>query len=407
MVDQRPEPASNPLMYGGLLPQEEMLAMGKKYKKLTIGIPRERQQIEQRVSLTPEAVEVLVDNGHEVLLESKAGEGARYNDNDYSECGAFIIDNRKQVLNADILLKVSPLEIKDIEMLKGNQVILSSVHLSRQTEEYIRGLMDKKCTAFAIEQIRDEHDCFPVIQSMSAISGISAINIAAELLSNQNGGKGILLGGISGITPTEVVIIGADTVAEFAARAALGLGALVKVFDNSPQRLEELQRNLGQRLHTSIFHPKVLRRTLKSADVVIGALNLWDTGPRYFVTEDMVKEMKRGSVIIDLSIDQGGCIETSEYRTLQDATYVKHNVIHFTVPNLPSRVARTASIALSNILSPILVTVGSSGGFKPFLKANLGVRNSVYIYNGILTNEYLGNQFGIPSKNIDLLMAAF
>jgi alanine dehydrogenase len=394
-------------MYGGLLPQEEMVAMGKKFKKLTIGIPREKQQVEQRVSLTPEAVEVLVNNGHDVLLETKAGEGARYNDNDYSECGAFIIDSRKQVLNADIILKVSALDVRDIEMLKGNQVILSSVHLARQTEDYIRGLMDKKCTAFAIEQIRDEHGYYPVIQSMSAISGISAINIAAELLSNQDGGKGVLLGGIAGITPTEVVIIGADTIAEFAARAALGLGSIVKVFDNSPQRLEELQRNLGRRLYTSIFHPKVLRRTLKSADVVIGAINLWDTGPRYFVTEDMVREMKKGSVIIDLSIDMGGCIETSEYRSLHDAIYTKHNVIHFSVPNLPSRVARTASIALSNILSPILVTVGSSGGFKPFLKANFGVRNSVYIYNGILTNEYLGNQFGIPSKNIDLLMAAF
>jgi alanine dehydrogenase len=407
MVDQRPEPTSNPLMYGGILPQEEMIALGKKYKKLTIGIPKEKQHVEQRVSLTPEAVEVLVDNGHEVLIESKAGEGARYNDTDYSECGAFIIENKKQVLNADIIIKVSPLDVKEIEMLKGNQVVLSSVHITRQSEEYIRALMDKKITAFAIEQIRDEHDFYPVIQSMSAISGISAINIAAELLSNQSGGKGVLLGGISGITPTEVIIIGADTVAEFAARAAIGLGALVKVFDNSPQKLEGLQQQLGQRLHTSIFHPKVLRRALKSADVVIGALNLWDTGPRYFVTEDMVKDMKKGSVIIDLSIDQGGCIETSEYRTLQDAIYTKHDVIHFTVPNLPSRVARTASIALSNILSPILVTVGSSGGFKPFLKANLGVRNSVYIYNGILTNEYLGNQFGIPSKNIDLLMAAF
>jgi alanine dehydrogenase len=385
-------------MYGGILPQEEMLALGKKYKKLTMGIPREKHQIEQRVSLTPEAVEVLVDNGHEVLLESKSGEGARYNDNDYSECGAFIIESKKQVLNADIIIKVSPLETKEIEMLKGNQVVLSSVHITKQSEEYIRGLMDKKVTAFAIEQIKDEHGCYPVIQSMSAISGISAINIAAELLSNQNGGKGVLLGGISGITPTEVIIIGADTVAEFAARAAIGLGALVKVFDNSPQKLEELQRCLGQRLHTSIFHPKVLRRALKSADVVIGALNLWDTGPRYFVTEDMVKEMKKGSVVIDLSIDQGGCIETSEYRTLPESTYTKHNVIHYSVPNLPSRVARTASIALSNILSPILVTAGSSGGFKPFLKANLGVRNSVYIYIRILTNEYLGNQFWYPLK---------
>lgn len=407
MVDPKPAGANSPLMYGGLLPQEEMVALGKKFKKLTIGIPREKQQVEQRVSLTPEAVEVLVNNGHDVLLETKAGEGSRYSDTDYSECGAFIIENRKQVLNADIILKVSPLDIKDIEMLKGNQVILSSVHLAKQTEEYIRGLMNKKCTVLAIEQIRDDHNTYPVIQSMSAISGISAINIAAELLSNHNGGKGVMLGGIAGITPTEVVIIGAGTTAEFAARAALGLGAFVKVFDNSPQKLEELQQNLGRRLYTSIFHPKVLRRTLKSADVVIGAINLWDTGPRYFITEDMVMEMKKGSVIIDLSVDMGGCVETTEYRSLQDAVYIKHNVIHYSVPNLPSRVARTASIALSNILSPILVTVGSSGGFKPFLKANLGVRNSVYIYNGILTNEYLGNQLGIPSKNIDLLMAAF
>jgi alanine dehydrogenase len=407
MADQRPEPSSNPLMYGGILPQEEMLAIGKKHRKLTIGIPREKQSVEQRVSLTPEAVEVLVDNGHEVILESKAGEAARYTDTDYSECGAFIVDNKKHVLNTDVILKVSPLDSKEIEMLKGNQVILSTIHFGRQSEEYIRGLMDKKTTALAIEQIKDEHGCFPIIQSMSSIAGISAINIAAELLSNQHGGKGILLGGISGITPTEVVIIGADTIAEFAARAAIGMGALVKVFDNSPHKLEELQRYLGQRCHTSIFHPKVLRRTLKSADVVIGALNLWDTGPRYFVTEDMVREMKKGSVIIDLSIDQGGCIETSEYRTLQDPVYTKYDVIHYSVPNLPSRAARTASIALSNIISPILVTIGSSGGFKPFLKANLGVRNSVYLYNGILTNEYLGNQFGIPSKNIDLLMAAF
>ncbi|MBN1158040.1 MAG: alanine dehydrogenase [Bacteroidales bacterium] len=394
-------------MYGGLMPQEELLAVGKKHKKLRIGIPRENQQVERRVTLTPEAVEVLVDNGHEVLLESKAGEGARYLDTDYSECGAFIVDNKKQVLQADIILKVSSLDLKEIDMLQENQVVISSVHLSRQSEEYIRGLMARKVTAIATDQIKDEQGSFPVVQGMSAIAGISAINIAGEYLSSQSGGKGVMLGGISGITPTEVIIIGAGTAAEFAARAALGMGALVKVFDNSPQRLEELQRNLGHRLHTSIFHPKVLRRTLKSADVLIGAVNLWETGARYFVTEDMVRDMKKGSVIIDLSIDQGGCIETSEYRTLQDPVYIKHDVIHYCVPNLPSRVSRTASIALSNVISPILVTVGNSGGFKPFLKDNLGVRNGVYIYNGILTNDYLGNLLGISSKDIDLLMAAF
>ncbi len=407
MVEQKPDSSNMPLMYGGILPQEEMLEIGKRQKKLVIGIPKEKKHEEQRISLTPEAVEVLVGNGHEVVIESKAGEGAHYSDKDYSECGGFVIDTRKQILNADIILKVGALNLDEIDLLKGNQVIISTLQAHRQKESYIKKLLAKKVTAIAYEYIKNEYNSFPVLQSMNAISGNTAIIIAGEYLSNKNGGKGVMLGGISGITPTEVVIIGADTAAEFAARAALGFGAFVKVFDTSPQKLEQLQKNLGVRLHTSIFHPRVLHKALKSADVVIGAFNLYDKGPRYFVTEEMVKEMKKGSIIIDISIDQGGCIETSECRTHLNPVYEKHNVIHYCVANLPSRVARTASIALSNIISPIMINIGNSGGIKPFLRANLGVRHGVYIYNGILTNEQLGSNFNIPSKDIDLLMAAF
>jgi len=407
MVEQKPDPSSNPLMYGGILPQEEMLSVGRKHKKLVIGIPKEDQQIEQRTPLTPEAVEVLVGDGHEVHIETKAGEGSRYTNTDYSECGGFITETRKDIFTSDIILKVSPLIPDEIEMLAGNQVVISSVHQNHLTEEYIKGMMQKKITAVAFDSIKDEYGCLPFVDSMSAISGISAIIMAGEYLSNHHGGKGVMLGGISGITPTEVVIIGAGTAAEFAARAALGLGAFVKVFDNSPHSLEQLQQNLGRRLHTSIFHPKVLRRALKSADLLIGTVQLQDKGPRYFVTEDMVREMKKGSVIIDLSIDQGGCIETSEYRTLLDPVYTLHDVIHFCVPNMPSRVARTASIALSNLLYPILFSMAASGGFIPFLKANMGVRAGIYMFNGILTNEYIGSRLGLPSKDIDLLMAAF
>jgi alanine dehydrogenase len=298
MVEQKPESHNVPLMYGGLLPQEEMLEIGKRQKKLIIGMPREKQHLEQRISLTPEAIEVLVDNGHEVLIEAKAGEGAHYSDKNYSECGGFIIENKNQVLGADIVLKVEPLDLEEIDMLRGNQVVFSGLHIHSQKEDYIRKLMDKKVTAIAYEYIKDEYHYFPVLQSMNAIAGNTAIIIAGEYLSNNNGGKGVMLGGISGITPTEVVILGAGTAAEFAARAALGHGAFVKVFDPSPQKLEQLQKNLGTRLHTSIFHPQVLRRTLKSADVLIGAFNLYDKGPRYFVTEEMVKEMKKGSVIM-------------------------------------------------------------------------------------------------------------
>jgi len=407
MVEQKPNSSNVPLMYGGILPQEEMLEIGKKHKKIIIGIPKDDHNVERRVSLTPEAVEVLVNNGHDVLMESKAGEGARYSDNEYSENGGYIIENKKQVMNADIILKVAPLSDEEIKLLKGDQLIITSLQMNTQNREYIIKMMDKKVTAVAFEHIKNEFNCFPVMESMRAIAGNTAIIIAGEYLSNFNGGKGVMLGGISGITPTEVVIIGAGTAGEYAARAALGFGAIVKVFDNSPHKLEDLQKNLGQRIFTSIFHPQVLKRTLKSADVLIGAINLWDKGPRYFITEDMVKEMKKGSIIIDISIDQGGCIETSECRSHADPAYTKHDVIHYSIANLPSKVARTASIALSNIISPILVNMGNSGGIKPFLKADLGVRHGVYIYNGILTNENIGNRFEIPSKDIDLLMAAF
>ncbi|MBN2349441.1 MAG: alanine dehydrogenase [Bacteroidales bacterium] len=407
MVDQKPESAKMPLRYTGLLPQEEMLEIGKRQKKLIIGIPKENHEEENRIPLTPEAVEVLVNNGHDVIIESKAGEGAKYSDTDYSERGGFIVDNKQQTLNADIILKVAPLHPTEIKNLKGNQLIISSLQLYNNNGDHIRNLINKKTTAIAYEYIRDEFGRYPVMHSMHAITGNTAIIIAGDLLNNNNGGKGVMLGGISGITPTEVVIIGAGTAAEFAARAALGFGCFVKIFDTSVHKLEQLQQNLGTRLHTSIFHPQVLQRTLKSADVVIGAVNLHDSGPRYFITEEMVTEMKKGSVIIDISIDQGGCIETSEYRTHKNPVFIKHGVIHYCEVNLPSRVARTSSIALSNIISPVLVNIGNSGGIKPFLKANVNVRHGVYLYNGILTNEYVGNILDIPAKDINLLMAAF
>ena len=407
MVKQKSDSSDTPLMYSGLLPQEEMLEIGKKHKKLTIGIPKEDFSQEKRVPLTPEAVEVLVNNGHDILIETKAGEGANYSDSDYSEHGGFIVQTKKQALSADIILKVGPIDTKDISALKGNQIIVTSLHLISQSQDYIKQLMTKKVTAIAFEYLKDEFDSYPVLQSMSTISGSAAILIAGELLSNTSGGKGIILGGISGITPTEVVILGAGTAAEAAIRAAMGLGAFVKVFDTSVQRLEQLQRNLSTRLHTSIFHPQVFTRTLKSADVLIGSISLHDKGPRYFVTEDMVRNMKDGSVIVDLSIDQGGCIETSECKSLNSPVYVKHNVIHYSVANLPSRVSRTASIAISNILSPIVISMGNSGGLKPLLKDKPGIRSGVYIYNGILTNDLIGNRFDLPSKDIDLLMAAF
>lgn len=391
----------------GFMPQEEMLEVGKKAQKLVIGIPKENKKYESRVGLTPEAVEILVNNGHEVLIEKNAGKAANYTDNNYSENGAQIVNNKSDVFQCDIILKIAPPTIEEIELFKNNQVLLSSLHFPSQSEEYIRKLMQKRITAISFEGLKDKENCYPVVRSMSEIAGITSILIASEYLSNVNDGKGVLLGGVSGITPTEVVILGAGTAAEHAARAAIGLGAFIKVFDFSVSKLKSIQTNVASRLFTSVFHPRVMEKHLKSADVVIGAMHLGEKGPQFLITEEMVKKMKKGSVIIDLSIDQGGCIETSECRTHLDPVYTKYGVVHYCVPNIASRVARTASIALSNVFNPILLSIAETGGVQKQLKRDVGLRHGVYIYNGILTNDRIGNHFGIPSKDIELLMAAF
>lgn len=390
----------------GLLAQEETLDVAKKQYQLVIGIPREVDMYENRIPLTPEAVEVLVKNGHTVLLETNAGKGANYTDAHFSERGGLIID-AAQVYKADVILKIAPLTLHEISLLKENQIIFSSLQYRNHCEDYIRGLIQKRVTAIAFENIKDDNNCYPIVRSMSEISGNTAILIAAEYLSNVNNGKGVMLGGITGITPAEVVILGSGTAAESAARAALGLGAFVKIIDNSINQMELLQNHLGMRLYTSVLHPQVLKKALKSADIVIGAIHFTDTNAKFYVTEEMVSKMKKGSVIVDISIDQGGCFETSECRTHGDPVYTKHDVIHYCVPNIPSRVSRTASIALSNAIGPILLEVAASGGLISQLRYDMGLRQGVYIYNGILTSQIIGNQLGLPAQDINLLMAAF
>jgi alanine dehydrogenase len=401
-------PQSWALGKGSLLPQEEVLETGKKRKQIVVGLPAELQEDESRIGLTPEAVELLVSNGHQVLVESKAGERAHYSDNEYSECGGFIVDSHNEIFaRSDLILKISPLTGSEIGHLKNHQFIISSLRHMTQEKDFFYSMMKKRVTAVSFEHLRNNDDSFPVLRSMSEIAGGTSILIAAEYLSNQHGGKGVMLGGITGITPTEVVILGAGTAAESAARAALSLGALVKVFDHSVDRLRRLKNVLGHNLYTSVFHPRVITRALQSADVVIGSLHLDGNRPRFFITEEMVREMKKGSVIVDLSIDQGGCIETSQCRSHRSPVFTKYGVIHYCVPNIPSRVARTATIALSNIFAPLILSIGESGGIKSILLHNQGLRKGVYLYNGLLTNSMIGMMFDIPYKDIEFLMAAF
>jgi len=390
-----------------LLPQEEMLEIGNKKRQFVIGLPKESRENESRVALTPLAVELLTNSGHQVIIESGAGDAANFSDNDYSEKGGFIEKSKNYVLKCDIVIKVPPFSDDEINMVKGNQILFSSLNIGTISEEYISKLMQKKVTAFAFEYIKDENNCYPVVRSMSEIAGSTAVLIASEYLSNVHEGKGEMLGGITGVNPSEVVILGAGTAGEFAARTALGLGAMVKVFDASVYKLRRLQNNLGQRVFTSVLQPKVLSNALRSADVVIGAMRFIEQSPKYLVNEEMVRNMKKGSVIIDISIDQGGCFETSRVRSHKDPVFQKFGVVHYCVPNIASRVARTASYALSNIFAPIILSIGDSGNLKQFLKEDAGVRQGIYIYNGLLTNSYIGNNFCLPSKAIDLLVAGF
>jgi len=389
------------------MPKEEHLETAVRNRKISVGIPCDKNDDEKRVALTPEAVNLLVECDNEVIVQKGAGSGANYTDKDYCENGAIITDSPARVYSADAIIKVAPFSEKDAEYLKGNQVILSYLNVLKLNEDTLGKLLRKKVTAIAFEKIRDSNGEMPVVESMSEIAGITSLLIASEYLSNLHGGKGVMLGGITGVTPTEVVIIGANTAGEYAARAAIGLGSTVKIFDSSLTRLRRFQNLLGQRLQTSVFHPQVIKKALKSADVLIGAIELEDLRPWYFITEDMVRNMKKGAVIIDLSIDRGGCIETTECRALKDPVYEKHGVIHFSAWNLPSRVARTASIALSNVFTPLLQRMADAGGITQLLKNDQGLRNGAYIYNGMLTNETLGQKFGIISKDLDLLISAF
>jgi len=390
-----------------LMPQEELLETGLKKKKLSIGVPRESDENEKRVPLTPEAVNILVEAGNQVYVQEGSGKGANFSDKDYSENGAQITKTGEEVFNCDLIIKVAPFSAKEVEKLRDRTTVLSFLKVLKQTKSTLTGMMQKNITAVAFERIRDRNDEFPVVESMSEISGVTAVLIASEYLSNKYGGKGVMLGGISGVTPTEVIIIGAGTAGEYAARAALGLGAEVKIFDNSVHKLRRFQSLLGQRLQTSVYHPQVLHKALKSADVLIGAIEIEDLRPWYHITEDMVRKMKKGSFLIDLSIDRGGCIETMECRDLKDPVYQKHGVIHFAAWNLPSRVARTASIALSNVFTPLIQEMADQGGLDMLLKSNSGLTNGVYVYKGILTNETLGQKFNLLSKDINLLLAAF
>ena len=387
--------------------QEKEVFAEYRQKRLTIGLPNETERRENRVCLTPEAVAMMGDMGHTIMVQRGDGEAAHYHDREYAYAGAQMFETCEEVYTADIILKPTPVMQADVEMMHDRQVIMSPIELFELRKEAVVEMMQKKITAVGFDILKDENETYPVVQMMSEISGSSAIMIASEYLSNSREGKGILLGGVTGITPAEVVILGAGTLGEYAARTALALGAEVKVFDHSLERLRRINHCLGRRVYTSVFHKPVLERALLSADVLIGALRFFDDDLGITVSEEQVRLMKQGAVIVDMSIEHGGCIETSGPTTHENPTYVYNGVIHYCVPNVPSRVARTASIAYSNLFTPLFDKISRAGGFNAAIKNDKGLRHGVYVYNGVLTKRVIADRYGLVSRDIDLLLAAF
>ena len=390
-----------------VFPEECLLRENAQNQPLSIGIPKENSDIETRLGLTPEGVAIVVEEGHSVYIQRSAGSSISYTDLQYSEAGAFLVDSADEVFGTDIVLKIAPPTVGELQLMKKGATIFSLLQLTNLSKECIELMMEKKLTAVAYELIKDQQKTFPVVNSLAEVEGNSAIAVASELLTSQYGGKGLLLGSVAGVPPTEVLVLGADTSCVVASRIALAIGAGVKIFDYNISKLRQIKQQLGQHVFTSAIHPNVLFKALATADVVIGNLRYINESERFMVSEELVKTMKKGSVIIDLSVDLGGCFETSECRTIKNPVYQKHGVIHYCAPNISARVPRTASMALSNIFAPMLLEVGRSGSIKSAVSENTGFRHGVYVYKGIPVNRLISEYYGIKSNDIGLLIAGF
>ena len=388
-----------------LQPQEKLDRISNAMNSLSIGIPKEITYQENRVPLSPMAVQLLVDQGHSIQLESGCGEKANFTDLDYSSAGGEILVDKESIYKNEIILKVAPPTDDEIGYMKPNQILISALQMVRTKESMIKQLISKNITAIGYELIRDDEGALPIMRCMSEIAGRSSVLIAAEYLSNFNAGKGELFGGIPGVQPTKVVIIGAGAVGEYAAQAAIGLGASVKLFDNNINKLRRIEKNLGSRLSSSTIIPKTLAKAISECDVAIGALRSPLGYSPCVVTEEMITQMRDQAIIIDVSIDQGGCFETSIPTDHQNPVFEKHNVLHYCVPNIPSQYSRTASYALSNIFTHLLSSISSDGGFETYLKYHEGLRSGVYLYKGKLTNKLIANRFNLPSSEIEFLLA--
>lgn len=391
----------------GLMTLEKRLAVHEQQRSLRIGVPREVSNEERRVALTPAGVGTLVAAGHEVFVQTEAGELAHFRDDAYAEEGGELVENAADLYGkSNLIVKVGPPAGDELGYLQEKQILISALHLGGTTPDILKRLMELGVTGIGFEFMRDSDGTLPIVRMMHEIMGSLAVQIAARYLESNEGGKGVMLGGISGVPPSTIVILGAGVVGEWAARTALGFGAHVIVLDTDLGALRSLEHYLDRRITTAMASAQYMRRAVRSADVVIGAMMSDGQRSPVVITEDMVAEMRPGSVIVDSVMDQGGCIETSRPTSHSEPTFREHDVIHYCVPNMPSNAARTATYALTNVLVPYLLKIGECGTVNEALWNNVGLRNGTYVYRRHLTKKSLATMFGMRHRDIELLIAS-
>jgi alanine dehydrogenase len=386
--------------------QVETLEVAGSNEGVLIGVLKEDFIQENRVALVPNSIRTIAGYGHSIVVESGSGEKARYSDDDYAAAGAKVTKSKAEVFKCEIIIKSSPLSVDEINQLSAGQIVFTMLPLPLITKEYLEKLKEKYVIALAFDYLQNQDGSFPVLRIMGEIAGRIAIQTASELLSIHSGGRGVLLGGVSGVPPAKVLILGAGVVGQHATQTALALGASVRIFDNDIDKIIRLQDKIGRQLHTSSINPQYLAYQLTSADVVISAMHGKKGRAPVLVSEEMVSNMKEGSIIIDVSIDQGGCIETSEMTTHKKSTFVKHGVIHYCVPNMASKVPRTSSLAISNVITPAILGLASSTRLVDLLYGNQGLLRGIYVYDGHITNQYLANHFELKYTALELLLTS-
>ncbi|TGE37782.1 alanine dehydrogenase [Desulfosporosinus fructosivorans] len=361
---------------------------------MLIGIPKEIKNNESRVAITPAGVHALTLTGHQVVVEKSAGEGSGFTDEEYIHEGAQILDSAEEVWNADMVIKVKEPLACEYSFFKPGQILFAYLHLAKEPE-LTKALMDKQVVAIAYETIQLDNGSLPLLIPMSEVAGRMAIQIGAQLLEKPFGGKGILLGGVPGVTPANVTIIGGGIVGTNAAKMAIGLGARVTIVERSAQRLREIDDAFNGRVRTLMSNPFNIADSVAKADLLVGAVLIPGARAPHLVTEEMVQAMTPGSVIVDVAIDQGGSIATIDrVTTHSDPTYIKHGVVHYSVANIPGAVARTSTFALTNVTLEYALEIANKGYFKA-IQENRSLRKGINVINRKLTYKAVAEGLNI------------